>query len=587
MHKSNVSFAKIVATPTDTAWSQVYNAGSLFAVLSLAAKTSSDEQPLTGLGKQIINNLEAEFFTLETKDLPSIKKAVSASVVDLPEGVTLSISLAYVKDNVLYLLLYGPGKILLKRHDTIGPLLVNSGDHKSIHVASGYLANDDILLLQTEQFSQLISEKELEAALELSLPNDIAETLTPNVHKAENGGASAIIVTFKGVPSLQTAQHERAGESENDRNTDGEDEQQILSPSDAPTRTRTVVPLSERLKSSAERLHLSSLFRRKKTLLFLVLALILAGLLAGGIFMTLNNQQNKERKAAFDTVYAAAEKDYDEGTGLLNLNPVYAREDLTAAKKTIEDALPQFPKGTDEEKKLQELLGKVSTALGQTSQVKLVTVTDAKKDASPLLSSLLDTDGIMSAMDDETVYVLKSDSVVTVSNGKEKEIIKNSDDWNTTGGFGAYNGNLYILDKKEGIFKFVAGAGGYGKSSYFSDTKSDVSKAVSLAIDGSIWVLHVDGAVTKYTKGKQDSFTVKGLDQPFKNPKVIYTTTDTNGLYILDVGNNRIVQLNKDGSFKSQFVSPTFSNARAIEVNEQGKRIYILIPDKIVSITLP
>src|SRR5437762_3402886 len=89
--KPSLAFAKIVANPTASAWSQVYNAGSLFAVLSLALKEPDDRASLATTGKKLVNNLEAEFFTLEDKSLASIKDAISKSLEDCPEPVLLNV----------------------------------------------------------------------------------------------------------------------------------------------------------------------------------------------------------------------------------------------------------------------------------------------------------------------------------------------------------------------------------------------------------------------------------------------------------------------------------------------------------------
>src|SRR4051812_27336884 len=95
--KPSLAFAKLVATPTGTGWSQVYNAGNLFACLALARPEAYEEVSLQLVGKEIFNTLEAEFFTLERKDLASIKKALEISIESLPSEVTLNLTLAYFK----------------------------------------------------------------------------------------------------------------------------------------------------------------------------------------------------------------------------------------------------------------------------------------------------------------------------------------------------------------------------------------------------------------------------------------------------------------------------------------------------------
>ena len=74
MADSNLNFSSIVATPTHHLWSQAYNAGKLFAVLSLE-KEKKEEQEVTPsedlgvLGKDLLSTFEQDFFTLEKKDL--------------------------------------------------------------------------------------------------------------------------------------------------------------------------------------------------------------------------------------------------------------------------------------------------------------------------------------------------------------------------------------------------------------------------------------------------------------------------------------------------------------------------------------
>jgi type II secretory pathway pseudopilin PulG len=589
MQNPNLSFAKIVATPNIQSWSQVYNAGSLFAVLSLFTEEPSDEQPLTKVGKQIINNLEAEFFTLETKNLASIKNAVSASLAELPETITISVALSYVKENTLYVVLYGPGKISLRRDNAVGTLLLDQSDKKTLKSASGFLANDDILLLQTKQFADIVSDTMISESLELSLPSDIAETLTPHVHKSEDGGASAIIIAFKGVPTVSpAAAHTEKTEEDAEDENDAQDDL-VITPGkrldeEHHTEKKPFAVFTQKAKTE---IHFPRLLKRKRLVALIVIALILAGVLLTGVFATMQDREKQERQAVFERVYKAAEQEYKDGEGLVTINPTYARDDLTTAKKLVEDALPAFPKGSEEEEQLSVLLQKINAALEKTSGIKSVNPVDADLDESSVLAGLVTADALSAAVDDDKVYALTKDAVFSVpQSGEPKSIIKNDNDWTAPAGFAAYNGNLYVLDKKDGVLKFVAGSGGYGKSAYFSGEKPSMTNAVSMTIDGSIWILFSDGTISKYTKGTSDTFTVKGLDTPLKNPRQIVTNADASNIYILDAGNARIVAIAKDGTFKAQYHSPVLQSAQAIDVQENAKKIYFLQDKKLRSIPM-
>src|SRR5437667_6156218 len=114
--KPTLAYAKLAATPTDTAWSQVYNAGNLFACLSLKILQPTEDLPsLQSLGKDLFNNLEAEFFTLEEKNLTTITEAIQKSTQKIPDQISLNFCLAYFKDSVLYIFLLGKGRVIMKR----------------------------------------------------------------------------------------------------------------------------------------------------------------------------------------------------------------------------------------------------------------------------------------------------------------------------------------------------------------------------------------------------------------------------------------------------------------------------------------
>src|SRR5579872_5653681 len=115
-----ITFGKVVASPTANAWSQAYNAGNLFAVLSLK---STEETLLNALGKDVIKTLEEEYFTLEEKNLDSIKQAVTKAAAKIPDDISRSLIVASVVSDILYLYLQGEGLILIKRNDAFGNLL--------------------------------------------------------------------------------------------------------------------------------------------------------------------------------------------------------------------------------------------------------------------------------------------------------------------------------------------------------------------------------------------------------------------------------------------------------------------------------
>ena len=146
---------------------------------------------------------------------------------------------------------------------------------------------------------------------------------------------------------------------------------------------------------------------------------------------------------------------------------------------------------------------------------------------------------------------------------------------------------FYVLDKYEGqIIKFVPASGSaYTNSNYLTDASS-FSKVNSIAIDGAIYVLFVDGKIDKFLKGTKQSFNVTGLNKPLSNPTRIYTDADSDSIYILDKGGSRVVVLNKEGSFTADYSATLLKNALDFEVLEKDKKINFLADKKVYQIEI-
>lgn len=607
MSGTNLSFAKIVATPTLASWSQAYNAGSLFIVLSLTSDNEELQKELPQKGKQILNNLEAEFFGLEEKTFETIQKAITASIAEIDEEIGLSLSLTYCKEDALYCFVIGNGRITLKRSDKIGVVLEElNASSREIKSSSGYLETDDLILIQTSQFAESVPAKTILEAMDNTLPNDIAETISPSVHGGNEGGASAIILSYKGVP--------RALDEEPVE--DKEETIQTPSPTPIAASATTSFPINEppdltkdipessapvqreemseelededldspsfvdNLKNRLPHLPSRSLPRQKK--LLLAVTVLLVGLLIASIFVVQQHTESSKDHELFVQIYDSAKKDYEEGEGLLSLNKSLALDDYKSAKTTLSGASGKFKAGSNEAQQIAELTAKVDARLNELGGSNSPSATEADSSASPVLKALIDDSSLIAATEeDDTVYTLSSKAIAS----DDKTLVKNDDNWKNAKDLGTFSGNFYVLDPKE-LIKFVPAGDDYAASTYFKGDAPDLTKAVSLAIDSSIYILFSDGSIEKYTKGTKDSFTISGLSKSLSSPTNIYTSGDIENVYVLDSGNTRIVKLDKSGTFVAEFTSPTFKNARALTISNDEKTAYVLSGNKIYKISL-
>ena len=567
----DIKLAKIVATATPNSWSQAYNAGKLFAVISLESETPQEENSLSIFGKEILENLEAEFFTLETKDMESVKSAVSKALEKTQEGVKISLTVGAITKNILYVFAKGKGQVHIKRADKLGKIL--EGEENELVSGSGFLEDKDIVILETPQFADIVTADILTGTLDSQPVEQIAESLAPKVHEKEGGSASAVILEFN-------KENEEEFIQEPSMPLQNESENELEATQQASERNLFFAKYLTLAKDKVQTINYRPSFDRSRKNIMTVAVILLLVLLMS-IFFTIKKQNEAKAKALLDQYYAPAQKKYDEGQSLLDLNQALARDDFANAQKLLNEGEGKFEKGTSERKQVDDLLAKVNDALNKTANIKVVTPQAVDSSQSKLLASEQNSGSSYAAKENSDIYTL--DQTGVLKNGKN--IIKK--DWGMAGGLGVYYGNVYVLSKSnKQILKFVSTSSGYVETNYFTGTAPDVSNGQALAIDGSIWVLLKDGTVMKFTRGNSDNLSLTGLDKPFSSPTRIFTDVNTNNVYILDNGNSRIVVFNKDGAFQAQYQSPLLKDAKDFEVNEGDKKIYILSGGKIYLMNL-
>lgn len=565
---THISFGKIVASPTFSSWSQVYSAGTLFAVISLSKNKPSEEEQssLSVTGKELLNTLEQEYFSLEEKNLEDIKQAVIKTKEKSPAEVEICLIVCAIVKDIAYIFLVGNGKILLKRQEKLG-ILLSSQETDEVVSASGKLEDNDLLILKTQSFAKLVSFSDLENAIDHNSPSEIAETLSPSIHQKEEGGAACLIIRY--TPTQTPIEQES--------------EEEIVQPPHLPPLS-PLSPLLTMLKNRLKNLRSNTNLSKQ---LFLSLAGVIVLVLIISVFLTIKARQNAKQNQLFKEVVSSSSKKYDEGQNLLSLNKNLARDDFLQAQKLIEDNLSKFPKASSSEKQLQDLLNKYKDAVNSSLELAKIEPKEVSKDSSLLLSAFIDHNALFAQEDDEKVYFLDSSGISALQKKTKttKQIIKNSEYKNPIG-LGTFFSNIYLIDNGN-LDKFVYLDSGYAKTNYFpKDTNPDLSKTVDIAVDGAVWVLRSDGTIQKFLKGNVESFSVNGLDKQFASPSRIFTTVDSNKLYILDNGNSRIVAIGKDGTYKLQYQSDLIKKSKAIAINEKSKKGYLLNDNKVFEFEL-
>lgn len=231
-----------------------------------------------------------------------------------------------------------------------------------------------------------------------------------------------------------------------------------------------------------------------------------------------------------------------------------------------------------------------------TTQKSLVAIDMTKKSNQILTGGDKLGDAQFASLNGDSAFAYSSDKgilKIDLPNGGTLKdptvVVKKDDKWGHVSDLYAFAGNLYVVDEfKNAVFKYVPTASGYSDAqNYFADNvKVDLAGTRKMQIDGSVWILKNDGELFKFTQGYRDYFSYDGLDQPVSNPKSFFVSSDTQNLYLLDSGNNRLLVLDKKGNYVNQYVADQFAQFSDLMVDEANHKAYLLGGSKIFQIAL-
>jgi hypothetical protein len=622
MENFGLRFAKIVGTPTEKSGSWVHTfsppdeeklsqKGHLLAVIGLDNFLGEGE--LAVVGREIISRLHEEYYGgLTNKPFNQLKSAVNKVAQEINEGGDLSLNLGAVVilGNLLYAVMNNGSQLMLFRQGQMQKIF-GGGE-----TGSGYLKEQDVLLLGTEEFFRLVKTEISQSALISFSPEEAVEILAPAVHGQADGSSAAIV--FKIFPKEKEASTETppvAGPSVIREKRSFELGKKLKEKIIA-----LIVSVDDRLKKRMIYLrdNKEKNFRSQKTLF--TVALILLIILGISVFFGMKQRQGLGLTGQAAALLSQAQAKKEEGEALKTLNPAKSQQLLTESQNLVGEIEKLGGQSEDFLKFKQELNSLlVSSSREHELEGKLffdlelikaeaegkdlllteeqLIVLDEKQTAvyeiglqdqkSTILFGGEKIQGAeLIAQAGDSLYVLVSGGLL--KGGKLSEIkIKKDEAWGEIVDMKGFSGNLYLLDNQGEIWKYPAIENGFGEKQKWLQQKADFSSAVSLAIDGSLWVLTQDGQILKFLQGQKDSFVLSGLNKPLFEPTAIFTDFDSQNLYVLDKGNARIVVLSKNGEYQAEYHWAELNQAQDLVVIEAEKKIFCLLGSKIYLMEMP
>lgn len=583
----NILLSKIVANPTDSTWAQAYSTLNFYIVLSIKSETLEDD--IVTRGKELLEKIQREYFSLDEKTLTNIKKSIENSIEDIDKK-TVSIVLATIHKGTLLILITHAGEVILKRGKKIASIA--RGEPETISAFSGEVHPDDIIILETDDFARKIPVSKLAEVLDNLDVSEISESLAPQVHEDARGTEAAIVLQYK---SMESVGMEEAAK------TPTEPDESIEELGHKEKISKIKIP---NIKIPYIHFNVSSLGRKKITIIAITILIVV---LIGSVFFERGRQESRRRAKEFSEILTPAQKQYDEAEALISLNKGLAYEEFDSLKTSLEGSRAKFPEGSSERKKLDEFIGKVESKIGELGAGATIA---NQKTIIENVGFVSFREGLVATDEDGKIYVLSKDGKVgkeiDSENGNVKSIISderfvyilgNNGITRTTKSAGtttsiisdpestividSFGSNIYGLNTKDKtVDKYV----GEDRSNYFVEDIT-LNDPKSMSIDASVWI--IDGKkIRKFTKGREDSFSNQGLTGELGNEAQIFTAPGYLRIYILDRENARIVSIKKDGQFEKNYQWREFSAATSFSVDEDGETIYVVVNNKLYSFDL-
>ncbi len=151
-----------------------------------------------------------------------------------------------------------------------------------------------------------------------------------------------------------------------------------------------------------------------------------------------------------------------------------------------------------------------------------------------------------------------------------------------------YGGKLYVLEPSSGqIVKYNrAGSDFDGGTKWIRAKTTDLSNAVSIAIDATVFVLKQNGQLIRFVGGSEVGWTQGTVDPAMTAATDVWTAANSDFVYVLEPSTQRLVVYEKEtGDLVTQYRSDAFQGLADFLVDETNKIIYLLAGPKLYSIT--
>lgn len=159
--------------------------------------------------------------------------------------------------------------------------------------------------------------------------------------------------------------------------------------------------------------------------------------------------------------------------------------------------------------------------------------------------------------------------------------------WHSGVDVGTYSNKIYILDSVSNqIWRYGRGSAGYGVAQAYVSGEPELTDAVSLAVDGSVWVLKKDGSLIRFYGGELIDYKVnKAPLTSMAGATRVYTELSLNQIYVLNPTEGSIFVYDKsaknnDLTYNAQYKFEGLKGNLVDLIVDQDKNTLVLLTDQ-------
>lgn len=191
---------------------------------------------------------------------------------------------------------------------------------------------------------------------------------------------------------------------------------------------------------------------------------------------------------------------------------------------------------------------------------------------------------------DLITFLTQSGRVIEYQNGQVKLASTSDETWKSGVDIASFGRNIYILSPDQNqIFKYSRNRDNYSRASNYTQDV-DLKGAISITIDGGIYVLKQGGDILRFYRGKLQNFRIDDLAVDLSNVTKIFTTAELGNLYLLDPVNKKVITLTKSDSGISRYVGEVIfediDNLKDFYVEEGETKLNVLTDTAIYRVDL-